>query len=194
MVGEITLQLPTRKKYVVKDVMNDLKKIGPSPSILSEIGSKLVYYEWSCCKNILGIDHPITMHFNETLDFMEHGFEQSLVEGELHRAKDTPQAAINDFLKGRPDEFLNHTLERPVEYIRNLLESIVSARQEELKYYTQMESVVRQEIEVDSKNPELWNKLRLLLWITGKYNEASEAFKAAISLGWTKETSAIVAL
>jgi uncharacterized protein HemY len=130
----------------------------------------------------------------KTLDFMELGFEQNLVEGELHRVKDTPQAAINDFLKSRPDEFLNHTLERPVEYIRGLLESISAARQEEVKYYAQMEPVVRQEIEADSKNPELWNKLRLLLWITGKYNEASEAFKTATSLGWTKETSAIVAL
>jgi len=193
-VGEIALQLPTRKKYAIKDVMNDLKKIGPSPSILNEIGSKLVYYEWSCCKNFLGNDHPITVHLGETLDFMEHGFEQILVGGELYRVKDTPQTAINDFLKGRPDEFLNHTLERPVEYIKGLLESILIARQEELKYYAQMEAVVRQEIEADSENPELWNKLRLLLWITGKYSEASEAFKTATSLGWTKEKSAIVAL
>jgi hypothetical protein len=188
------LQLPARKKYAVKDVMNDLKKIGPSPSMLCEIGSKLVYYEWSCCEHLLGNDHPVTVHLGETLEFMEHGFERNLVKGELWRVKDTPQAAINDFLKGRPAEFLNYTLERPVEYIRGLLESIALARQEEIKYYKQMEAGVRQEIEADSKNPQLWNKLRLLLWIVGKYSEASEAFKTAKSLGWTKETSAIVAL
>ncbi|MFW9958332.1 MAG: hypothetical protein ACFFCT_09675 [Candidatus Odinarchaeota archaeon] len=188
------MQLPARKKYAVKDVMNDLKKIGPSPSLLGEIGSKLVYYEWSCCDNLLGNDHPVTIHFSETLEFMEHGFEQLLVEGELWRGKDTPQAAINDFLKGRPAEFLNYTLDRPADYTRDLLESIATARQEEIEHYTQMESGVRQEIEEDPKNPELWNKLRLLLWIIGKYNEASEAFKTAKSLGWTKESSGIVAL
>ncbi len=174
--------------------MNDLKKIGPSPYVLSEIGSKLVYYEWSCCRNLLGNDHPITVNFNETLEFMEHGFERMLVEGELWRVKDTPQSAINDFLKERPADFLNHILERPVDYIKGLLESTVAARKEEIDYYKQMESGVRQEIEADSENPELWNKLRLLLWIVGKYSEASDAFKTAKSLGWTKESSAIVAL
>ena len=186
--------MPTRKKYAVKDVMNDLKKIGPSPYVLSEIGSKLVYYEWSCCENHLGHDHPVTVHFSETLEFMENGFERLLVEGELWRVKDTPQTAINDFLKDRPADFLNYILDRPVDYIRSLLESTVTARKEEIDHYKQMESGVRQEIEADSENPELWNKLRLLLWVIGKYSEASEAFKTAKSLGWTKEKSAIVAL
>ena len=183
-----------RKRYAVKDVMNDLKKIGPSPGLLCEIGSKLIYFEWSSCENLLGTDHPVTVHLREALDFMEHGYERLLVEGELWRIKDTPQTAINNFLKGRPTEFLDYPLDRPVEYIRSLLESVAAARQEEVKHYKQMEAGIRQEIEADSKNPQLWNKLRLLLWMIGDYNEASEAFKTAKSLGWSKEKSAIVAL
>jgi tetratricopeptide (TPR) repeat protein len=186
--------LPTRKKYAVKDIMTDLKKIGPSPSLLNEIGSKLIYYEWSCSEQLLGDDHPITVHLSETLDFMEHGFERKLLEGEIWRVKDTPQAAINEFLKGRPSEFLEYTLDRPVEYIRGLLESVAANRKEEIKQYKRMEKSVRQEIKEDPENPELWNKLRLLLWIVGKYSEASEAFKTAKSFGWSKEKSAIVAL
>ena len=127
-------------------------------------------------------------------DFMEHGFERKLLEGEICIVKDTPQAAINDFLKERSDDFLNHIIDRPVDYIKGLLDSTAAARKEEIAYYKHMESGVRQEIEADSKNPESWNKLRLVLWIIGKYSEASEAFKTAKSLGWTKETSAIVAL
>jgi tetratricopeptide (TPR) repeat protein len=186
--------LPTRKKYAVKDIMTDLKKIGPSPSLLNEIGSKLIYYEWSCSEQLLGDDHPITVHLSETLDFMEHGFERKLLEGEIWRVKDTPQAAINEFLKGRPSEFLEHTLDRPVEYIRGLLESVAANRKDEIKQYKRMEKSVRQEIKDDPENPELWNKLRLLLWMVGKYSEASEAFKTAKSFGWSKEKSAIVAL
>lgn len=174
--------------------MSDLKKIGPSPSLLGEIGSKLIYYEWSCCDNLLGNDHPVTVHLNETLDFMEHGYERRLVEGDLWRIKDTPQTAINDFLKGRPSEFLDYPLDRPSEYIRSLLESVAAARHEEIQHYKRIEAGIRQEIEADSENPELWNKLRLLLWIIGNYAEASEAFKTAKSLGWSKEKSAIVAL
>ncbi|MBN2229484.1 MAG: hypothetical protein JW779_07790 [Candidatus Thorarchaeota archaeon] len=190
----MALQLPTRKKYAVKDVMNDLKKIGPTPSQLSEIGSKLIYYEWSCCENLLGDDHPVTVNLSDTLQFMEHGYEELLVTGELWRIKDTPQGAINDFLRGRPKEFLEYTLDRSADYIRGLLESVADERRDEIKQYKKMESAVKREIKESPKDPEVWNKLRLLLWIVGKYSEASEAFKTAKSLGWSKETSAIVAL
>jgi hypothetical protein len=186
--------LPVRKKYAVKDIMTDLKKIGPSPSSLNEIGSKLIYYEWSCSEQNLGNEHPITVNLSETLSFMEHGFEKMLIEGEIWRAKDTPQAAINQFLKDRPSEFLEYILDRPVDYIRSLLKSVDSSRKDEIKQYKHMEKGVRQEIQDDPKNPELWNKLRLLLWIIENYSEASEAFKTAKSFGWTKEKSAIVAL
>jgi hypothetical protein len=186
--------LPTRKKYAVKDIMNDLKKIGPSPFLLNEVGSKLIYHEWSSSEQLLGDDHPVTVHLSETLDFMEHGFERKLLEGEIWRVNDTPQAAINEFLKGRPGEFLEYILARPVEYIRGLLESLAEERKQEIKQYKAMAKSVRQEIKDDPENPELWNKLRLILWIVGKYGEASEAFKTAKGFGWSKEKSAIVAL
>ena len=98
------VQLPKRTKYAVKDVLNDLKKIGPTPSILSKIGSQLIYYEWTCCRDLLSEDHPVTSNLYDLLQFMESDYEQLLVSGELWRVKDTPSAALNDFLKGRSKE------------------------------------------------------------------------------------------
>jgi len=188
------VQLPKRKKYAIKDVMNDVKSIGPTPNVLKKIGSQLIYYEWTCCKDLLSDDHPVTSNLHALLRFMEHDYEQLLVSGELWRIKDTPRAAMNDFLKGRSKEFLEYTLDRPTDYIRNLLESIDKVRKTELKQYKKLVKIVRKEIKEDKKNPELWNKLRLVLWISEKYSESSEAFKTAKQLGWTPEESAIVAL
>ncbi|MBE0525828.1 MAG: hypothetical protein IH631_02730, partial [Candidatus Thorarchaeota archaeon] len=99
-------QLPKRTVYAVKDVLNDLKKIGPTPSILGRIGSELIYSEWMCCKDLLSDDHPVTSNLHDLLQYMENDYEQQLVSGELWRVSDTPQAALNDFLKGRSEEFL----------------------------------------------------------------------------------------
>lgn len=188
------MQLPKRTKYAVKDVLNDLKKIGPSPSIMEEVGSKLIYYEWTCCENLLSSDHPVTTNLRDLLDFMENGYEHQLVSGELWRISDTPQAAINAFLKGRSKEFLEYTLDRSPEYIRELLLEVAGQRKHEVKQYKQLEKNVRKEIKDDSENSELWNKLRLILWITGKYKEATEAFKTAKNLGWNAEQSKLVAI
>lgn len=193
-MGVIEMQLPKRTKYAVKDVMSDLKKIGPSPSIMEEIGSKLIYYEWTCCENLLSSDHPVTTNLRDLLDFMENGYEHQLVTGELWRVADTPQSAINAFLKGRSKEFLEYALDRSPEYIHDLLESAAEARKQEIKQYKKLEKNVRNEIKGDLKNSELWNKLRLLLWIIEDYKEATEAFKTAKSLGWTSEQSKLVAL
>ena len=54
--------------------------------------------------------------------------------------------------------------------------------------------VVRKEIKDDKDNPNLWYKLRLVLWISEKYSESSDAFKTAKQLGWSVENSALVAL
>lgn len=188
------MQLPKRTKYAIKDVMNDLKKISPTPSIMEELGSKLIYYEWTCCEGLLSSDHPVTTNLRDLLDFMENEYEHQLVVGELWRVADTPQSAINTFLKGRSKEFLEYTLERSPDYIHDLLTAVANARKQEIKQYKQLEKNVRKEIKEDPKNPELWNKLRLLLWITEKYKEAAEAFKTAKSLGWTPEQSKLVAL
>ena len=125
---------------------------------------------------------------------MEHDYEQQLVSGELWRVRDTPQAALNDFLKGRSKEFLDYTLDRPADHILGLLKAADKSRKTELKNYRKLVKIVRKEIKEDKENPELWNKLRLVLWIAEKFNESSEAFKTAKDLGWTPETSALVAL
>jgi len=186
--------LSKRKQYAIKDVMNDLKKIGPSPNIMKEMGSKLIYYEWTCCENALSSDHPVTTNLRDLLDFMENTYEQQLVTGELWRMADTPQSAINEFLKGRSKEFLEYKLERPPDYIYDLLKSVEKSRKEEIKQYKKLEKNVRKEIKEDPKNPELWNKLRLLLWMTENYKEATEAFKKAKNFGWSVEKSKLVAL
>lgn len=186
--------LPKRTKYTVKDILNDLKKIGPSPSILSKIGSQLIYYEWTCCRNLLSDDHPVTSNLHDLLQFMERDYEQLLVTGELWRIKDTPRAALNDFLKGRSKEFLDYTLEKPADKIRVLLETAAKNRKAELKQFKKLAKLVKNEIKEDKDNPDLWNKLRLVLWMAEDYTQSSEAFKTARELGWSPETSALVAL
>jgi len=194
LVGEIMSQLPKRKKYAVKDVLNDLKKIGPSPTILSKIGSQLIYFEWTCCRNLLSDDHPVTSNLHDLLQFMENEYEQLLVTGELWRIKDTPQAALNDFLRGRSKEFLDYTLEKPADDIRGLLETAAKNRKNEVKFYKNLTKLVKKEIKEDKENPNLWNKLRLVLWMAEKYPESSEAMKTAKKFGWAPETSALVAI
>jgi hypothetical protein len=188
------VQLPKRAKYAVKDVLNDLKKIGPSPSILGKIGSQLIYYEWTCCRSLLSDDHPVTSNLHDLLQFMEHDYEQLLVSGELWRVKDTPRAALNDFLKGRSKEFLEYTLEKPANNVRELLETAIKNRKNEIKQFKKLAKLVKKEIKADKKNPDLWNKLRLVLWMAEDYAGSSEAFKTARELGWSPETSALVAI
>jgi len=188
------VELPKRTKYTVKDVLNDLKKIGPTPSILGKIGSQLIYYEWTCCRDLLSDDHPVTSNMQDLLQFMEHDYEELLVSGELWRVKDTPNAALNDFLKGRSKEFLEYTLEKPADHIRGLLETAAKTRKDELKQFKKLAKLVKKEIKEDKENPNLWNKLRLVLWMAKKYSESSEAFKTAKELGWSPETSALVAI
>lgn len=194
LVGVIMSQLPKRKVYAVKDVLNDLKKIGPTPSILEAIGSQLIYYEWTCCKTLLSDDHPVTSNLHELLQFMEHEYEEQLVSGELWRVSDTPQAALNSFLKGRSKEFLDYPLDRPADHIYGLLQTAAKNRKNEIKYYKQLAKLVRKEIKEDKENPNLWYKLRLVLWMAEGYTESSEAFKTAKKFGWSQDTSAIVAL
>lgn len=187
-------QLPKRKKYAVKDVLNDLKKIGPTPTILAKIGSQLIYYEWTCCRGLLSDDHPVTSNLHALLQFMERDYEEQLVSGELWRIKDTPQAAINDFLKGRSKEFLEYKLDRSADSIRELLVTAKKNRKNEVKFYKNLAKLVKKEIKEDKEDPNLWNKLRLVLWMAEKYTESSEAMKTAKKLGWSPETSALVGI
>lgn len=187
-------QITKRKKYAIKDLLNDLKKINPTPSIMGRIGSQLIYYEWTCCRNLLSDDHPVTTNLQDLLQFMENDYEQLLVTGELWRIKDTPQSAINDFLRGRSKEFLDYTLDRPAEQIYDLLKTSAKTRKDEIKYYKNLAKLVKKEIKDDNENANLWNKLRLVLWMAENYPESSEAFKTAKKFGWSVENSGIVAL
>lgn len=194
MSGKKSAKLTKRKKYTVKNLVADLKKIGCTPRVLDNIGRELVYFEWSQAQHLLGEDHPVTLHLKTLLDFMQGGCENQLVAGELWRAADTPQAALNNAIKGAPGEFLSYQFVRSPELIHGILEAAEKERKMEIKTFKQIEKGVRQEIKADPENPDLWNKLRLLLWILGKHKESSEAFKKAKQLGWDSSTSAFVAL
>ncbi|MHA2352397.1 MAG: hypothetical protein ACXABX_04695, partial [Candidatus Thorarchaeota archaeon] len=94
----------------------------------------------------------------------------------------------------RPEEFQSHCIGILSEQIQEVLQNADKSRREEKKQYKKLEKRVRAEIKADKKNPNLWNKLRVLLWILGKHNESSEAFKTAKDLGWSIESSTLVAI
>ncbi|MFX1605434.1 MAG: hypothetical protein ACFFDD_05965 [Promethearchaeota archaeon] len=190
----MTAKLPKRKLYTVKDLMNDLKKLDATPSVLYDVGSELVYRELEWCRKTLGDDHLVTENLQALMDFMQNDYEKQLVTGDLWRVKDTPKSAINAFLRDRPKEFLNHPIGILSEQIQDCLKKADESRRQEKKQYKKLEKRVRAEIKDDKKNPDLWNKLRVLLWILGKHNESSEAFKTAKELGWSVESSTLVAI
>ena len=187
-------KLPKRKQYKVKDLLNDLKKIDATPSVLYTVGSELVYRELDWCNKTLGDEHTVTQNLVALMEFMQSDYESQLVSGKLWKVKDTPSFAINTFMRDRPDEFLNHPIGILSEQIQEVLKKAEESRRMEKKQYKKLESRVRSEIKTDKKNPDLWNKLRILLWILGKYNESSEAFKTAKELGWSVENSTLVAI
>lgn len=192
--GDLEVSVPKRKRYSVKDVLNDLKKMNATPSITYDIGNQLIYYQWSCCKNSLGEDHPVVKNMSELLEFMQSGYEQMLVRGDFWRTSDTPNAAFNSFLKNRPDEFISYVFEREPEYIFGLLERAAGMRDAEIQKHKAIEVKLRKLIKDNPDDPDLWNELRLVQWIIGNYKEASEAFKSARSLGWTGSVSAVVGI
>ncbi|MHA1576640.1 MAG: hypothetical protein ACTSU3_04705 [Candidatus Thorarchaeota archaeon] len=188
------VRFTSRESYTVKELMTDLKKISPSPQTLRKIGTQLIYTQWNQCAHLLGTDHPVTSNFSDMLKFMKEGYEEQLVNGEIWRAADTPTSAINRFLKGRPKEFMTFVIERPVDYIRGLLEDADKSRKAEIKRYKKVLKFVKKEVKASPDDPMVYNKMRLLLWIVGSYAESSTAFKTAKKLGWTVEESRLVAL
>jgi hypothetical protein len=190
----VPTKFPERKLYTVKDLMNDLKKLDATPSVLYSVGCELVYRELDWCMKTLGDDHPVTKNLQELMQFMQNDYEKQLVSGELWRVKDTPKSAINDFMRDRPDEFVNHPIGILSQQIQDILKKADESRRLEKKEYRKMVKRVKAEIKDDKKNPDLWNQLRVLLWITGKYSEASQAMKTAKEFGWSPESSTLVAL
>ncbi len=187
-------KLPQRKLYTIKDLLNDLKKLDATPSVLYDVGSELVYQELEWCKRTLGDDNLVTKNLMALMEFMQHDYEKQLVNGELWRVKDTPKSAINAFMNDRPEEFLVHPIGILSERIQEVLRKAGESRRQEKKQYKKLEKGVRAEVKADKENPDIWNKLRLLLWILGKHSESSEAFKTAKDLGWSVERSTLVAL
>lgn len=183
-----------RQKYCVKDLLNDLKKIEPSPAVLSKIGTELIYFEWNSCCGTLGQNHDVTKHLGELLEFTQSGFEKQLVQGEFWRAKDTPRSALNEFVKDRPAEFMKHVLNRSSDYIHGLLKEAAKRRKNEVKQYKKLATQLKNELKNDEENPELWNQLRLVLWIIGDYSESSKAFQNAKKFGWSSDETYLVAL
>jgi len=193
-VKDVAVKLTKRKQYTVKDLLNDLKKIEATPSVMYNVGSELVYRELDWCRKTMGDDHDVTANLQDLVQFMQKGYEKQLVTGELWRVKDTPKAAINAFTRDRPEEFLNYPVGILSDQIHEILRKAQASRKFEIKQYKKLVKNIRKEIKTDKDDPNLWNKLRLVLWIIGKYNESSEAFKTAKQLGWTVENSTLVAL
>ncbi|NHI83090.1 MAG: hypothetical protein EAX81_02130 [Candidatus Thorarchaeota archaeon] len=187
-------KLTDRDAYTVRNLIADLKKIGCTPSVLDMVGREVVYFEWTQASDHLGPDHPVTIQLESLLEFMRGGCEQMLIEGELCRVADTPTSAINSAIKGAPKEFLSYRLIRSSDHIRNVLEQAMEERKREKKRYKAIEKGIRTQIGSNPDDPDLWNQLRLLLWLIGKYKDSNEAFKKAKKLGWKSENSGFVAV
>jgi hypothetical protein len=192
--GDRKPKQPSREKYTVGDLIDDLKAIEPTPSILYKIGSEIVYNQWACCGEKFGADNPVTSGLSQLLEFMQGGYEQRLVRGELWRATDTPKAAIDQVEKTLTREVLDCEFERPRQYIQEVLQSAHEQQLHDLKDYERLEQGMRSEIEASPDDPDNYNKLRLLLWVLGRYKESSQVLKMAKKLGWKPETSELVAI
>ncbi|MEM2143457.1 MAG: hypothetical protein QXQ81_09400 [Candidatus Thorarchaeota archaeon] len=186
--------LPTRERYTIQDLFDDLRLISPSPSVVYPVGSEIIYPEWNNCVQSLGENHPVTRGLAQILEFLEHGYEDQLVRGEIHRTSDTPSAVFKTLIKSIPPEALEYVITRPSSYVRTLLESVRSERKREIERYMNIEAGVRQEASSAPDDPDAQNKLRLLLWILGHYKEASEVFQKARRLGWDSSKSELVGL
>jgi tetratricopeptide (TPR) repeat protein len=187
-------KLQLRKKYRVKDVLTDLKKIDPTPSVTYRIGSELVYYEWNCCIREKGPESDVTVGLGTLLNFMQYDYERQVLEGDLYKTTDTTGAAMNRAVKQLSKEALAHVFSRPPKYIHGVLLTAKKLRKIEAKRYKSMLKSAKAETKAHPEDPNAWYKLRLLLWIIGKYKEASEAFRKAKKLGWDTSITSVVAL
>ncbi|MGY5877264.1 MAG: hypothetical protein RTU30_16045 [Candidatus Thorarchaeota archaeon] len=193
-MAEKRKRLHVRDTYSIKTLLTDIKKLRLTPSLLYTVGSEIIYFEWKQAKQEFGDDDPITIHLEELLNYMQTEYEEQLIEGELRREKDTPSYALNSFLKETPIEFQSYVLERSGDYIGGVLRAAQANNDREFARLTKVEEGLRVELKKSPNDPELWNQLRLVLWILGKYDEASDAYKKAKKLGWEKSKSKTVAI
>ena len=187
-------RIPTRSAYTVKSLLGDLKKLKLTPSTLYTVGTEVIYYEWKEAQENLGNDDEVTIHLQELLNFMQTDYERRLIQGDLRREKDTPNEAINSFLKETPIEFQSYVLSRPGLFIQGVLQAMQTQSKRDLDRYRKTEAGLRKDLEKHPNDPELWNQLRLVLWVMGKYEEASEAYKKAKKSGWDKKKSKTVGI
>ncbi len=186
--------LQMRETYTVQDILEDLKTIRPTPKPLYRVGNELFYYEHKICSEQLGADHPVTTGLAKILEFMTREYEERLLRGEIWRERDTPNAILSQLMKQIPTEALTHVINRPSQQILQVLETALREREHEIEEYSKMEEPARKEIEAAPDDPEAFNKLRLILWILGRYKEASEAFQSAKQLGWDSSRSTLVSI
>ncbi len=189
-----TFRIPVRDAYTVKNLLSDLKKLKLTPSTLYTVGTEIIYFEWTQAREELGDQDEVTLHLEELLNFMQKDYERRLLNGELRREKDTPNEAINTFLRETPIEFQSYVLRRPGPFVQGVLQAMNTQSEREISRYRRTEEGIRRDLQSRPKDYELWNQLRLVLWIQGKYEDASEAYKKARKLGWDKKKSPTVGL
>ncbi|TXT53963.1 MAG: hypothetical protein BAJATHORv1_100048 [Candidatus Thorarchaeota archaeon] len=182
------------KCYTLADLIEEIKQIEPTPRALFLIGRELIYHELLFCKRNLGEEHEITQHFTDLLEFMQSGYEQRLVRGELGVGSNTPSTAIDHFLSDKPALFFEYPLGRSKKQIRRILNIAKEQTAKDNAEYEKMIDGIKKAIEEEPENEDLWNQLRLVLWLTGCHEEATEAFEKAKKLGWDPETSKLVAI
>ncbi len=188
------MEIKKRKKYAIKNLVTDLKKINPTPRILYKFGAELIYTEWNNSTLTRGAEDIITKNLDEVRQFMKSDYERKIVEGDLEHATDTPKSVLEAFMRDRPSEFLNYVLTRHPEYVHNLLTTASEMREIEVEQCKKMEDCIRKQMKGGPDSPEIWNQLRILLWLQGKYKKADDAFQKAKQLGWTPEDSNIVSI
>ena len=187
-------RVPIRDTYTTKSLITDIKKLKLTPSTLYIIGTEIVYHEWQQLVKELGSDDEVTQLMEDLMQFMQSRYERQLLDGDLRRETDTPNAAMNNFLRDTPAEFQSYVLNRSGEYIGGVLRAAETQSRRDIERYQRMEQGLRVELKKDQNNPDTWNSLRLVLWLQGNYEEASEAFKRAKKLGWEKKKSKVIGI
>jgi len=190
--GMKSVKLTKRDTYTIKTLLGDLKKLKLTPNSLYIVGNEVLYFEWTEAAKNLGEEDPITAYLQELLSFMESEYEDRLVDGDIRREDDTIGATFTGYLKDTPPEFQSYSLERSGEYIRGVLMAAQSQSMRDIQRYDKIEQSLRKRLDSKPKDPDLWNELRIALWIQGKYDDASEAYKKAKKYGWDRRKSKTV--
>ena len=187
-------RVPIRDTYTTKSLITDIKKLKLTPSTLYIIGTEIIYHEWQQLVKELGNDDEVTQLMEDLMRFMQSRYEHQLLDGDLRKESDTPNVAMNNFLRDTPVEFQSYVLNRSGEYIAGVLRAADAQSRRDIERYQRMEQGLKAELKKDSENPDTWNSLRLVLWLQGNYEEASEAFKRAKKFGWDKKRSKVIGI